>query len=129
MRSVLSVLFIIHGIAHLPGFLVPWRLAAPAEMPYTTTVLGGTADLGPVGIRVVSIVWLFAALAFVVAGVATFLDDAAWRTLAVAATLASLALTVLGWPYSRIGLGLNLLLLAYLFAGAKLGWLPGGSAS
>ena len=129
MRSVLSVLFIIHGIAHLPGFLVPWRLAAPAEMPYTTTVLGGTADLGTVGIRVVSIVWLFAALAFVVAGVATFLDDAAWRTLAVAATLASLALTVLGWPYSRIGLGLNLLLLAYLFGGAKLGWLPEGGTS
>jgi hypothetical protein len=129
MRSVLALLFIIHGIAHLPGFLVPWRLTAPAEMPYTTTVLGGTADLGAVGIRVVSIVWLFAALAFVVAGVATFLNDAAWRTLAVAATLASLALTVLGWPYSRIGLGLNLLLLAYLFGGAKLGWLLGGSAS
>ncbi|MEA2722947.1 MAG: hypothetical protein QOH59_718, partial [Gemmatimonadales bacterium] len=62
MRAALSFFFIVHGIAHLPGFLVPWRLAAPAEIPYTTTVLGGTADLGRVGIRIVSIVWLMAAL-------------------------------------------------------------------
>ena len=125
MRIALSLLFIVHGIANLPGFLVPWRLAAQAGIPYTTTVLGGTADLGPVGIRIVSILWLLAALAFVGAGAAIFLNDAAWRTLAIAATLASLALTVLGWPQSRIGLALNLLLLAYLFWGAKLGWLPG----
>jgi hypothetical protein len=124
VRLALSLLFIVHGIAHLPGFLVPWRLAAPATMPYTTTVLGGTADLGPVGIRIVSILWLFAAVAFVAAGAATFLEDAAWRTLAITATLASLALTVLGWPQSRIGLALNLLLLAYLIWGARLGWLP-----
>lgn len=69
---------------HLPGFLVPWRLAAPAEIPYAA---------------------------------ATFLEDAAWRTLAIAATLASLALTVLGWPQSRIGLALNLLPLLILVDG------------
>lgn len=59
--------------------------------------------------------------AFVVAGVATFLDDAAWRTLAIGATLASPALTGLGWPQARIGFVLNLVLLAFLFLGARLG--------
>lgn len=129
VRAALTLFFIVHGIAHLPGFLVPWRLAAPAEIPYTTTVLGRTADLGPVGIKIVGILWLLAALAFVVSGAALFLDDVAWRTLAIAATLASLSLTVLGWPESRIGLALNLLLLGYLVWGAKLGWLPGGVTS
>jgi hypothetical protein len=124
MRIALSVFFLVHGIAHLTGLLVPWQLAPSAEMPYTTRVLGGTADLGPVGIRMVSILWLLAAVAFVVAGAATFLEDAAWRTVAIVATVASLALTVLGWPQSQIGLALNLLLLAYLIWGAKLGWLP-----
>jgi hypothetical protein len=114
MRSAFSLFLVLHGIAHLPGFLVPWRLAAPSEMPYTTTVLDGSADLGNVGIRIVSILWLLTAVAFVVAGAATFLQDAAWRTIAITATLASLALTVLGWPQSQIGLALNLLLLAYL---------------
>ena len=68
MRIALSVFFIVHGIAHLTGLLVPWQLAPSAEMPYTTKVLGGTADLGPVGIGMVSILWLLAAVAFVVAG-------------------------------------------------------------
>ena len=114
MRSTLSLLFLVHGIAHLPGFLIPWRRAAPAGIPYSTTVLAGTADLGTVGLRIVSILWLLAAVAFIVAGAATFFGDAAWRTIAVTATVASLALTVLGWPQSRLGFALNLLLVAYL---------------
>ena len=110
MRIALALLFIVHGIAHLPGFLVPWRLAAPADMPYTTTVLGGAVDLGPVGIRAMSTLWLLAALA----------------PLALGVTLFSLVLSILGWPQARIGLALNLVLLAYLLLGARLGWLPGG---
>jgi hypothetical protein len=125
MRLALSLLFIVHGLSHLPGFLVPWRLVASAEMPYTTKVLGGTADLGPVGIKMVSILWLVAAVAFGVAGVAVLVSDGAWRTLAIAAVAGSLSLTVLGWPQSRIGLALNLVLLAYLVWGPKLEWFPG----
>ena len=118
MRSAFSLFLVLHGIAHLPGFLVPWRLSAPAEMRYTS-VLGGSADLGRVGIRIVGILWLLTAVAFVVAGAATFLEDAAWRTIAITATLASLAITLLGWPQSQIGLALNLLLLAYLILGGS----------
>lgn len=101
MRTALSLLLMVHGIAHLPGFLVPWGLGPPADMPYTTSVFGGTADLGAAGIRIVGILWLLVAVAFIVAGAATFLGDSAWRTLAMTATLASLALTVLGWPRLR----------------------------
>ena len=125
MRTALSLLLTVHGIAHLPGFLVPWRLAAPADMPYTTSVFGGTADLGAAGIRIVGVLWLLAAVAFIVAGAATFMGDSAWRTLAMTATLASLALTVLGWPQSQIGLAVNLVLLAYLILGGRLAWFPG----
>jgi hypothetical protein len=126
MRIALALLFIVHGIAHLPGFLVPWKLAAPGEMPYTTTVLGGTVDLGPVGIRAMSTLWVLAALGFVMAGVATFRGETGWPTLAVGVTLFSLLLTVIGWPQARIGLALNLVVLAYLALGARLGWLPLG---
>ena len=125
MRLALSLLFIVHGLSHLPGFLVPWGLVASAQMPYTTRVLGGTADLGSVGIRLVSILWLVAAIAFVVAGIAVLVSDGAWRTLALAAVAGSLSLTVLGWPQSRIGLALNLVLLAYLVWGPRLQWFPG----
>ena len=85
MRLALSLLFIVHGLSHLPGFLVPWGLVASAEMPYTTKVLGGAADFGSVGIRLVGILWLVATVAFVVAGIAVLVSDGAWRTLALAA--------------------------------------------
>jgi hypothetical protein len=128
MRTALSIVFIIHGMAHLPGFLVPWRLAALDSMPYTTKVLGGTADLGPVGIRALSILWLVAALAFIGAGASTLLGDSAWYTLAVTAIMASLSLTILGCPQSQAGLFLNILLLTYLLLGPVVGWLPEGPA-
>ena len=127
MRVAFSLLLLLHGIAHLPGFLVPWRLAAPAETPYTTAVLGGSADLGTVGMKLVGILWLLTAVAFVVAGAATFFEDSAWRTMGTTAVLASLALTMLGWPQSQIGLALNLVLLAYLVLGGRLGWFPGSA--
>jgi hypothetical protein len=99
MRDAFSLLLILHGIAHLRGFLVPWRLSARTEMPYTTALLGGTADLGDVGIRIVGLLWFFASIAFVVSGAATFLQDSAWWIIAITATLGSL--------HSRCSGGLN----------------------
>jgi hypothetical protein len=127
MRIVLAILFIVHGIAHLPGFVVPWRLATLSEMPYKTTMLGGAFAVGSFGIRLVGILWLLAGLGFAIAGVATFRNSPAWPTIALVATLFSLALTVLGWPEARIGLALNVIILAYLLLGARAGWLPGGA--
>jgi hypothetical protein len=127
MRIALAVLFIVHGIAHLPGFVVPWRLAALSEMPYKTSVIGGAVDLGPVGFRLVRILWLLAGLGFVIAGVATFRNSPVWPTLGLVVTLFSLGLSVLGWPEARVGLALNLLLLVYLVVGASVGCLPGGA--
>ena len=69
MRIVVAVLLIIHGVAHLPGFVVPWRLAAPKEMPYKTTLFAGLVNAGDVGIRVVGILWLVAAIALAACGV------------------------------------------------------------
>jgi hypothetical protein len=41
MRFALSALLIAHGVAHLVGFVVPWKLLSTAEVPYRTTILGG----------------------------------------------------------------------------------------
>lgn len=124
MRIVFALLFLIHGIAHGVGFVVPWRLADFEEMPYTTTLLAGRLEVGAVGIRLVGILWLLVGVAFLVVGVAAWTRQAWWPQLAGGLAIVSLMLCVLGWPESRIGLVVNLTILVLLLLGARYGWLP-----
>jgi hypothetical protein len=124
MRVILGVFLILHGVAHLVGFIVPWKLIKVEESPYRTTLVSGRWDVGDVGIRVVGILWLVGAAAFMAVGVARLSDAGWWKTATLYVAVGSLILSVLGWPESRIGVAINILLLAYLFFGDSLGILP-----
>jgi len=115
MRFILAALLIGHGVAHIVGFVVPWKLMQMPEMPYRTTILGGMIDVGDAGIRVIGILWLSIGLAFVVVAGGVV---AGWSMrMAVFALLAlSSAFCVIGWPEARIGLIVNAALLAALLA-------------
>jgi hypothetical protein len=126
MRLALVALFVLHGIAHLPGFAVAWRLTTTPEMPYKTTLLGGRVDLGDAGIRVMGLLWLAAGSGFLAAAVATWRGSATWPKLALVLALVSLVLCVAAWPDSRIGVVVNLAILVLLLAGGGLGWLSTG---
>ena len=114
MRIALAVLMALHGVAHMVGFAGSWQLASTNEIPYKTTVLGGNLDLGDAGIRVVGVLWAAAAVAFVTVSAATVLDKPWWPTAAVIVALSSMALTLLELPQARIGLVVNLALIATL---------------
>ena len=126
MRLALTVLLVLHGIAHLPGFAVAWRLTTTPEMPYRTTLLGGRVDLGDAGIRAMGLLWLAAGLGFIAAAVGTWRGSATWPTLALVVALVSLVLCVMAWPDSRIGAVVNVAILALLLVGGRAGWLPIG---
>ena len=113
MRLALSALLIAHGVAHLVGFAVPWRLVATPDVPYRTTVLAATVVVGAAGVRIIGIAWLLAAMAFVLLGSAVL---AGWSVRSPLFTLVgvSLVLCAIGWPDTRIGIGVNLLLLLLL---------------
>lgn len=122
MRYAIAAFFLAHGIAHLPGFAVPWRLLSSPEMPYSTTILSGRWDVGPLGIRVVGLSWLIVGVAFAAAaiGYARHSPWAVMLTAAVAAT--SLVLSVLNWPQARIGVFVNLAVLIMLPLIGQLAW-------
>jgi hypothetical protein len=115
MRFAFAALLIAHGIAHLVGFAVPWKLLSSAEVPYRTTILGGAIDVGHTGARALGVLWLIAALAFVLLAGAAL---AGWnvRFWTFATLSLSIALCVAGWPDARIGLGVNAVLLTALLA-------------
>ncbi len=124
MRVLPAVLLALHGLAHLPGFLTPWRLATLEGLPYTTRVLAGRVDVGAGGARMLGVLWLLTALAFWLAADLAVLGRGGWGTLALAACAVSFVLCVLGLPEARLGLALNAAMLAaLLLMGPRAGWL------
>jgi hypothetical protein len=119
MRLVLALVMLFHGVAHLPGFAIPWRLATPGEMPYHTTVAAGHVDLGDAGIRALGVVWLMASLAFVLAAAGAFAEREWWQPFAAGVCVSSLLLTSVAWPEARIGVAVNVGVLAALFVGQR----------
>jgi hypothetical protein len=119
MRIVLALFLLAHGVAHLVGFVSSFKLATLSELPYKTTIFSGRIDVGDAGIRVLGVLWLLTALAFLVVAtaVATATDSAARFMLA--AVIASLTLCLAGWPDARIGVAVNLGLIVLLSFGAR----------
>ena len=124
MRFILGIFLIMHGIAHLVGFAVPWRIIQSEDSPYKTTLLSRRVDIGDIGIRLVGIAWLVAAFIFIVAGAGLILQMTWWEPITLYVSMGSLVLSVLGWPESRIGVILNLAILGFLGIGSNQGWLP-----
>jgi hypothetical protein len=119
MRFVLALLLVAHGVAHLVGFVSSWKLATLAELPYKTAVFSGRVDVGDAGIRVMGVLWLLAALAFLVAAFAVTTETGWAVRFTLAAVTASLILCVVGWPDARIGVAVNVGLLLLLAIGAR----------
>lgn len=116
MRIALAVMLFGHGFAHLPGFIISWQLAAFRELTYRTTLLGGRADVGSAGIRVVGVLWLLTAIALAVCAAAVLMQ-ASWSMPAtLSAVTFSLILCVAAWPDSRIGAFVDVALIISLLA-------------
>lgn len=111
MRILLAALLIGHGAAHVVGFAVPWKLVSSAEIPYRTTVLAGRLDVGPVGVRVLGVLWLVLSLGFVAAAVGLLQHTTWWDHEVLVLLVASVALCLLALPESRPGLVANAVIL------------------
>lgn len=51
LRWVIATGLAAHGIAHLVGAAVSWRLVASPDVPHHTSVLNGRLNVGDAGIR------------------------------------------------------------------------------
>jgi hypothetical protein len=110
---------LVHGVAHLPGLVTAWRLRTLPEFPYHTVLLRGRVDVGDAGMRVVGALWLIAGFGFGVAATAAILGDPRWVPMGLVTTVLSSVLCLLEWPFARVGLWVNLVLLAGLTLAAR----------
>jgi hypothetical protein len=124
MRFVLAAFLLAHGFAHLVGLAGSWQLGT--GIPHKTTLLGGRLDLGERGIRAFGVVWLIGAMAFTAAAAALILVQPSWTSLVLAAAAFSLVISILALPDARIGVGIDVVLLAFAWLAARFHWLGGG---
>jgi hypothetical protein len=124
MHVIIGSFLIAHGVAHLVGFVTYWKIASFEEMPYKTTLLSGALDVGDVGIRIVGFLWLLTGLAFIGLGLGVITLQPWWYPLILYIIIFSLIMCFLGWPDPRVGVLVNIIILAFLFFGNNFGWLP-----
>ena len=117
MRGVLAAFLIVHGFAHIVGFVVPWRLVTSTDVPYRTTILSGHLDLGDAGVKAIGLLWLALAIACVVVA-GGLLARASWWFAALLPLLAiSALLCAVQWSDARVGLLANAVILVLLVIG------------
>ncbi len=115
MRMLLACFLLAHGVAHIVGFLGAWA-------PTRTTIVGSRIDLGAGWIKLVGLLWLAGAFGFGVAAIATLGNASWWPGLAIGLAAASLTLCLVQLPETKVGVVLNVVLIAAL-VGQRAGWL------
>jgi hypothetical protein len=104
----------LHGIVHAVGFTVPWRLGGPRGTDYSTRLFNGTVEVGDPGVKIVGLLWLAAAFAFLAVAVLLWRRHALAARLSIAMLVLSTGLCIAGLPGSIYGLVIDIVLLGLL---------------
>jgi hypothetical protein len=109
-----AVFLALHGIVHVIGFTVSWRLGGPRGVEYSTSLFNRSLEAGDAGVKLVGLIWLATALAFLAVAVLLWRRHAWALRLTVALLVVSLGLCIAGLPGSIMGLAIDVTLLAIL---------------
>jgi hypothetical protein len=114
LRTLSALVLALHGLIHLIGFLVPFRIAELQGYAYTTSAAWGRIELGDGGARVVGVLWLLATVAFLVVAYGIW-QGTSWAVpLTAVAAACSLVLCILGSPAAAAGIAVNVAILAVI---------------
>ena len=112
IRKVAASLLALHGVIHLIGFVVPWRVATLEGFAYRTTAFNGALDVGDVGAQVIGVVWLGLTLGFLAAGYGVWRGRPSAVPLTGVLATASLIVCLAGLPETGAGIAINVVILA-----------------
>ena len=114
MARAFAVFFALHGVVHVIGFMVPWKLGGPRSVEYSTSLFNRSLEVGDVGVKLVGLIWLATALAFLAVAVLLWRRHAWALRLTIALLAVSLGLCIAGLPGSIMGLAIDVALLAIM---------------
>ena len=123
MKITIAIFLFLHGLAHLVGFIVPWRIAKMDDMPYKTTLIYGKVDVGDIGIRIMGIIWLLIAMVYFYSGWITYQQMDIWLIFTLITTVVSLFFCILAIPDTKIGIVINIILIVLYYLNDHFHWL------
>jgi hypothetical protein len=116
MARIAAIIVGVHGLIHLIGFAVPWRLMTSAEIADPGTALWGRVALSEPMPQVIGLVWLIVAVVLTVAAVGLWTGRGWARSVLAAGAISSVPIAVLGLPSTVMGLAVDVALLALVAA-------------
>ena len=122
MRLALAVVMLLHGFAHIVGVIGAWDLA-PSRVPHRTTLLGGAISAPPSVTQLMGVLWLVLALGFAATSAGAMANAGWWTKTALLFSALSLVLSVLSLPDARVGIPVNIAIIAAVAAGRVFGLL------
>ena len=114
VRYLAALIVGVHGLIHLMGFIAYWPLAEIKELPYKTTQMNGRLKLGRGGTRAISVLWLLAAIGFVLSVGGMVADQGWWQTVMGLSALLSLVISAMDWSVAFRGTLIDLVILSVL---------------
>jgi hypothetical protein len=114
LARAFAAFFAFHGIVHVIGFTVPWKLGGPRTIEYSTSLFNRSLEVGDAGVKLVGLMWLATAFAFLAVAVLLWRRHAWALRLTIALLVVSLGLCIAGLPDSIWGLAIDVALLAIL---------------
>jgi len=114
LPRVFAVFLVLHGLVHVIGFTVPWRLGGLRGSEYSTMIVNRSIEVGDTAVKTLGLFWLAAAVAFVVVGMMVWQARVRARQATLALLLGSLVLCAIDLPTSVMGLAIDVVLLALL---------------
>jgi hypothetical protein len=106
MKVMLILIMLVHGFIHLLGFLKAFDLAKIPALSGKTIILISAA-----GTRFLGILWLMAAILFLLTAISYIWDNKYWWTAGLAAVFLSQFLIILYWKDAKAGTIANVILL------------------
>lgn len=119
MRLVAALLLALHGMAHLVGFRAAFW-PAPG-LPVRSSLFGGLLGVGYFGTRALGVLWLLLALGYLLSAVLFLARHPSWSAVTLGVTCTSAMMCLLFWPEARIGLVIDVVLLAIVLALSRTG--------
>lgn len=106
MYIALAAFLIIHGLAHMVGFVGPWGLS-PATTSPPSTLFIGHVTLGETAMRTLGVFWLGGVFAFLIAAFGVLHHSPWWPAFTFGAAIGSLLLCAIALPVTKLGLAAN----------------------